>query len=216
MKGDSIVIEAHHVRAAQGICEIILPEIMAREGKYTLTVAGESGSGKSETAAAVAELLGKQAIGCFIFQQDDYFVYPPRSNDRARRSDITWVGPQEVRLDLLDAHLAAFLADAPAIVKPLVIYDEDVVMEEECSLERARVAIAEGTYTTLLENIDAHAFIDRSHRDTRGHRERRARHASELDPFIENVLEIEHGIISGHKARAKIIVNADYSVSLAG
>lgn len=215
MKGDSIVIEEHHVRAAQGICDLVLPEIRAREGKYTLTVAGESGSGKSETAAAVSDLLGQQGIGCFIFQQDDYFVYPPKSNDRARRGDITWVGPQEVKLDLLDAHLAAFLSDTPTIVKPLVIYDEDTVTEEACNLERARVAIAEGTYTTLLENVDAHAFIDRSHRDTRGHRERRARHASELDPFIDDVLKIEHGIISGHKIRATIIVNNDYSVSLA-
>lgn len=216
MKGDSIVIEEHHRQAAQGICGIVLPEIKARQGKYALTVAGESGSGKSETAAAVSELLEAEGIGCFIFQQDDYFVHPPRSNDLARRNDITWVGPQEVRLDLLDAHLAAFLSGDETLVKPLVIYEQDVVSEEQCGLERAKVAIAEGTYTTLLENADARVFIDRSHRDTRAHREKRARHASELDPFIEDVLEIEHGIISRHKARAGIIVHADYTVSTAG
>ncbi len=213
MKGDSIVIEEHHVRAAQGICEIVLPEIQKRDGKYTLTVAGESGSGKSEIAAAVANLLREHGIESRIFQQDDYFVYPPRTNDQTRRNDITWVGPQEVRLDLLDAHLAAFLSDAPTITKPLVLYGEDVVTEEECNVEREQVAIAEGTYTTLLDNVDAHAFIDRSYQDTRAHRERRARHQSELDPFIEDVLEIEHGVISRHKNRAQVIVNADYSVA---
>lgn len=213
MKGDSIVIEEHHLMAAQGICDIILPEIRQREGRYALTIAGESGSGKSETAAAVSDLLTENDTKCFIFQQDDYFVYPPKTNDSTRRNDITWVGTQEVRLDLLDAHLAAFLGGAILIRKPLVVYAEDVVTEEECSLEGVRVAIAEGTYTTLLENVNAHAFIDRSRRDTRAHRERRARHTSELDPFIEDVLEIEHDIISRHKSRANIVVNADYTVT---
>jgi hypothetical protein len=37
------------------------------------------------------------------------------------------------------------------------------------------------------------------------------RDASELDPFIDRVLEIEHGIISLHKSLAQIIVGADYS-----
>ena len=102
MRGDSIVIEPHHKRAAEGICDIILPVLRQSNDRFVLTVAGESGSGKSETAAAVAEQLAQSGIQSYIFQQDDYFVYPPKSNDQARRKDINWVGPQEVRLDLLD------------------------------------------------------------------------------------------------------------------
>jgi uridine kinase len=34
----------------------------------------------------------------------------------------------------------------------------------------------------------------------------------EFDPFIEQVLEIEHDIISGHRERADVIITSDYDV----
>jgi len=187
--------------------------LQASENKFVLTVAGESGSGKSETAAAVADALAQHNIDSYIFQQDDYFVYPPKSNDRARRQDITWVGPQEVKLDLLDSHLRAFRSGAATVVKPLVVYADDTVSEETAEIGAARVAIAEGTYTTLLNNVDVHVFIDRDYQQTRAHREKRRRDDAELDPFIDRVLAIEHHIISKNKMRADIIVHDDYSVS---
>ena len=214
MRGDSIVIEPHHRRAADGVCDIVLPKLLNNKERFVLTVAGESGSGKSETAAAIAEVLAGHDIGCFIFQQDDYFVHPPKSNDRARRDDITWVGPQEVKIDLLDTHLQAF-RDGDEITKPLVIYADDQVSEETVDAGSARVAIAEGTYTTLLSQADVHVFIGRTYRQTRAHREKRRRDDAELDPFIERVLSIEHDIISQHQNRAHIIVHDDYSVFLA-
>jgi len=213
MRGDTIIVEAHHRKAAENIVPRILPEIESSAGKYTITVAGESGSGKSETATAIAELLEKNGVDCVIFQQDDYFVYPPKTNDSTRRKDIGWVGTQEVRLDLLDEHLQAFLDDAENVEKPLVLYEEDTIVSENMAIAQARVAIAEGTYTTALENVDTRVFIDRSFEQTRAHREKRNRDASELDEFTSGVLKIEHDIISSHKTRAKIIINADYTVN---
>jgi len=213
MQGDTIIIEQHHRAAAAEIVPMILPLIENSKGKFTLTVAGQSGSGKSETATAIAEKLDELGIKSVIFQQDDYFVYPPRTNDRARREDIGWVGPQEVNLSLLDRHLKAFLTGSASTVKPLVVYAEDAIRSESMDLGDASVAIAEGTYTTLLNNADIRIFIDRNYEDTRAHREKRKRDAAELDPFIDNVLLIEHHIISSHKPRADIIINADYSVS---
>lgn len=214
MQGDAIVVEEHHRRAGHGVCEQILPELQNTSGCYVVSVAGESGSGKSETAQALADALGKHDIQCVILQQDDYFVYPPRSNDRARRKDIEWVGPQEVRLDVLEQNLADFIAGATSVVKPLVVYERDEITEETLEIGEARVLIAEGTYTTLLANADTRVFIDRSYLDTRAHREKRARHESELDPFIDQVLAIEHVIISAHKADADLIIASDYTVSV--
>ncbi len=213
MKGDSIVVEEHHIKAAQGAVTIMLPEIMNNRGKYTISVAGESGSGKSEIASAIADKLKAKGITSIIFQQDDYFVYPPKTNDATRRKDISWVGPQEVKLDLLDQHLGDFLDGKDHIIKPLVVYEEDCVEDDTMQLGDAEIAIAEGTYTTLLKNVNCRIFIDRDYRDTRKHREKRIRHASELDPFIDKVLAIEHGLISEHKAKASIIVNKDYESS---
>jgi len=214
MRGDSIVIEDHHRKAARGIAPVVLRTLDSHPQRLGVSIAGESGSGKSETAAALAELLCEHSVASAILQQDDYFVYPPKSNDRARRDDIDWVGPQEVRLDLMDEHLRAFLGGAASIEKPLVIYEEDKVTSETMAFAEARVAIAEGTYTTLLESVTHRVFIDRDYTQTRKHREKRKRDPSELDPFIDRVLAIEHGIISSHKARADIIIDADYCASL--
>lgn len=210
MRGDVILVEAHHRRAAEAIVERILAAISAKAGRYTMTVAGESGSGKSETAKALAEALEARGVACGIYQQDDYFVLPPKSNDKKRREDIAWVGTQEVRLDLLDAHLAAALAGADEVKKPLVIYDDDVITEETMDLRGLKVLIAEGTYTTLLEHVDTRVFIARTRLETLEARRKRGREA--IEPFIEKVLEIEHAIISPQAARAHVVISKDYDV----
>lgn len=212
MQGDTIVIEEHHHRAAIQVAAILLPVIQAAEGRFTLTVAGESGAGKSEIAVAIARHLEVAELPSMVFQQDDYFVYPPKTNDRTRRRDISWVGPQEVRLDLLDSHLQAFVEGKPNVEKPLVVYGDDRIDSEVLDMAQARVAIAEGTYTTKLEHADMRVFIDRDYRNTRKHRERRNRDAAELDSFTDDVLAIEHDIISADKTRADIIIDKDYSV----
>ncbi len=40
-----------------------------------------------------------------IIQQDDYFVHPPKTNEQIREKNIGWVGPGEVRLDLLNENI---------------------------------------------------------------------------------------------------------------
>ena len=212
MQGDVIIVEEHHRRAAEAIVEAILGEIQAHEGRYTMTVAGESGSGKSETAKALADALGERGVAAGIYQQDDYFVLPPRSNDAKRREGIEWVGTQEVRLDLLDEHMAAAASGAAEVVKPLVIYDDDCVSEETMSLDGLEVVIAEGTYCTLLENANKRVFINRNRLETMESRIKRGR--EKMDPFIEEVLKIEHAIISKHRERAHIIITRDYDVEL--
>jgi len=215
MKGDSIIVEAHHRKAAEAIVPVLLP-LLGNGRRFTISVAGESGAGKSETAKAIAQALEPHGIEAVIFQQDDYFIHPPRTNDATRRADIDWVGLGEVRLDLMDEHLEAFLQGNGAIEKPLVDYRADCVDSETLNPGSAQVAIADGTYTTLLENVHCHVFIDLDFRQTRKHREKRRRDDSELDPFIDRVLLIEHGIIVSHKPRADIVVNEDYDIRVTG
>lgn len=141
MRGDKILVEEHHIRAAEKIVEMVLPEIEASGGRYTMTVGGESGSGKSETAQAIADELERKGVKCAILQQDDYYVYPPRTNDSTRRKDLNWVGPQEVRLDAMDRSLDEILAGKNSIEKPLVIYEEDRITTETLDLGGVKVAI---------------------------------------------------------------------------
>ncbi len=211
MKGDILIIKDHHRKAARAVAEALLPEVNAARDHYFITVAGESGAGKSEIAAAIAEVLEENNISTYIFQQDDFFVYPPKTNANKRKEDISWVGIQEVKLELIDEILLAIKNDMTEIDKPLVIFDEDRITEEQIQLENTKVIIVEGTYTTLLKNADCNVFIDRNINDTRESRKERAREAQ--DEFLEKVLMIEHNIISANKDKAHIIINKDFSIT---
>lgn len=210
MIGDKLNIREEHRKAAQGVLKLLLPEIAQSAGKYALAIAGESGSGKSELAAVLAERLLEKGFKSIVLQQDDYFVYPPKTNAAKRRQDIQWVGASEVHLDLLDRNIREALDNKDEITKPLVIYKEDRVTQEAIKLQGVKVVIAEGTYTTLLQNVHARIFIDRTYVDTKAARLQRAREAP--DPWIEEILAVEHRIISAHKSRADVIITRDYSV----
>jgi uridine kinase len=214
MIGDKLIIKDKHRRAAEQIVERILPELRSSPRIYTITIAGESGSGKSETGQALADALNRRDFKTLVLQQDDYFVYPPKTNDKARRKDVDRVGMQEVRLDLLDEHLRQARSGAKTIVKPLVVYEEDRISEETVSLRGVAVVVAEGTYTTALDNVDTRVFIDLTYLQTLQSRLERAREAQ--DDFLEKVLEIEHRIISAYKSRADYLVDEQFRVVYPG
>jgi uridine kinase len=208
MKGDKLFINKEHIKTANQSLELLLPEIKTAKGRFIITVAGESGSGKSEVAAALSKALSRQRIKSTILQQDDYFVYPPKTNENMRRKDIRHVGMSEVKLDLLDQNLKDAVTGQSTITKPLVIFDEDRITTETIDLEGVNVIIVEGTYTTTLMNAHRRIFIDRNYIDTLTARLKRAREVQ--DEFLETVLEIEHVIIQSQKAKADIIITRDY------
>jgi uridine kinase len=213
MKGDVIVVEEHHVRVAQAIVPDLIDAITNAPSRYVITVAGESGSGKSETGKAIADELAAHDLTAVLLGQDDYFVLPPKSNDAKRRDDDTWLGPHvEVRLDLLEQNLVDALEGADEIVKPLIDYDANSVEEETIDLRGVEVVIAEGTYTSLLKHVDTRVFIARNRLDTLEHRQKRNRGSEVGDPFIENILELEHKIIAGHRQLADFVITRDYDV----
>lgn len=209
MIGDRVIPGPHHTRAAEQIVGLL--EAPPEGERPVLTIAGESGSGKSEIASEIARLLSKRDYSVFIFAQDDYFLYPPKTNDGMRRKDIDHVGTTEVDLPLLDAHIAHFRRSDGALEKPLVIFDDDVISKETIEPMQYDIGIAEGTYTSMLESASIRVFIDRTFADTRD--DRIARKRDKIDAFSEEVLDIEHRIISEHRALADIIVNKDFSIT---
>lgn len=210
MKGDKLVIQEGHVKAARHIMKLLLPQIRKTQSKFVITIAGESGSGKSEIAAVLSEFLSEKGIKSTVIQQDDYFVYPPKTNAKMRRKDISHVGLSEVHLAVLDQNLHDIMEGKSEIDKPLVIFDEDLITKETVKLEGVKVIIVDGTYTTILKNAHQRIFIDRTYVDTKETRKCRAR--EEQDEFLEKILQIEHKIISSHKPQADIIVTNNYEV----
>jgi uridine kinase len=205
MIGDKLVIEKHHTDRAVEICDLLKDRF---RDKFVVTVAGESGSGKSELASEIARLLTQEGLKTGILQQDDYFVFPPKTNHEMRRRNLEQVGPYEVKLDFLDSNLRSFKRGENPIYKPLVVYDEDRITTEEMDTTDLGALVAEGTYTSLLQFADFRVFIDRDYHQTLEARKRRAR--DKWEPFIQDVLEREHQIISQHKALAQVIVAPDF------
>jgi uridine kinase len=208
MRGDILIIGDHHRQAAHGIFEMTNDAVVSKAGKFIFTIAGESGAGKSELASALKDHFEKSGIAAYIIQQDDYFKYPPKTNARMRVGDISRVGPGEVQLDLLNHNLQTILSGKSALEKPLVIFAEDRITTETIDLSPFKVIIIDGTYTTLLDHVDCHVFIGRDNNDTREDRLRRNR--EKQDEYLEQILEIEHNIISLHKSKADIIVSKDF------
>ncbi|MBM3131783.1 MAG: hypothetical protein FJZ95_01960 [Chloroflexi bacterium] len=196
----------HHPGIIRDLADLIVSRIETSRKTFAVAIAGESGSGKTELASALLKELSTSGIRTLVLHQDDYFVLPPKTNEAMRRKDIGRVGMGEVQLALLDQHLGEIKEGKKEITMPRMIFDENRADEETMDIDGVQAVIVEGTYTTTLRNLDLRVFIDRTYLQTRNARRLRARETQ--DEFLERVLEIEHGIISRHKASADIVVRA--------
>jgi uridine kinase len=213
MKGDIVVVQPQHKKVAREIVSKIIMKIRSKKRIFTITVGGESGSGKSEISLAISNELNNLGIKTLILGQDDYFFLPPELNSGKRRTNSDWLGPHiEVNLDLLEQNLVEAIQGKSEISKPLIDYNANTIETQMINLEGVKVIIAEGTYTSLLRNIDTKIFITRNWLLTLGDRKKRNRGDEVTNPFTEKILETEHKIIAGHKHLADIIVNDDYEV----
>ncbi len=210
MIGDKLNIKTEHICAAGAVADRVIPDIKVCQSVFVISIAGESGAGKSEIAFSLSQQLEKKGYPNVLLQQDDYFVYPPKTNAERRKKDIRQVGPSEVHLSLIEQNLTDILEGKKQITKPLVVFDEDRISSEVISLEGIFVVIAEGTYTTLLKQVNCRIFIDRDLHDTREARGQRAREAQ--NTHLEKILEIEHRIISSHRTYSDLIITRDYAV----
>ena len=211
MRGDILLIRKYHTKAAGRIAGILLSEIRSSVSRYVIAISGESGSGKTEIAHELAEILKKNGIKSVSVHQDDYFRYPPKTNYKMRRKNISLVGAKEVKLSLLDEHIKRFKNPrAVRLRKPLVYFNEDKIKNETIPCKTAKVMIVDGTYAALLKNIDKKIFLSRTHKDTL--KTRLARKREKIDAVDKKILAIEHGIISKHKKLADVIVKKDHSV----
>ena len=213
MKDDIIVIEEHHREVARKIVQKSITRIMSHPTKYLMTVAGESGSGKSETARAIADELKAKGLKSIVLGQDDYFYLPPKLNDTKRRKNPDWMGPHvEVNIAALQENINQALNGTTKLVKPIIDYHNSDVGNEEIDIAGTKVIIAEGTYTSLLKNINTKIFIARNRIDTLSHRKKRNRGTEAQDPFIEEILKTEHKIIAGHMFLADFVITKEYNL----
>jgi len=214
MKGDIVLIQEHHKRAAKEITTQIIDKIKDKPSRFVITVAGESGSGKSETGLAIANELKELGIESVVLGQDDYFYLPPKLNSAKRHEDPDWLGPHaEVNFEKFEQNLIDAIENKTSIEKPLVDYNANTTEPQIINLENVKVIIAEGTYTSLLKHVDIKVFISRNWLKTLEDRRKRNRGNEVNDPFTEQILATEHKIIAGHKQLADFIISDEFEVT---
>lgn len=202
-----------HEQAASVIISRIINSIHAKEKRYTISLAGESGCGKTETGKALVTELNRNGVNSLVLGQDNYFLLAPLANDAKRKKHPEWLGPhKEVNMKLLDETLVEAINGADSINVPHIDYDTNVERIEKVSIADIKVLIVEGTYTSLLKHIDTRIFIDADYNETLKYRKLRNRGNEVNDPFVENILETEHKIIAGHKFLADFVITKDYDV----
>lgn len=213
MKGDQIEINEANYQVAQQLIHILENKISSSKTPYLISIGGESGTGKTTTAYAVAELLNRSNINTIILSLDDYFNLPPQSNDKKRREDPTWLGPhKEINFITLNKNIHDILKGEEEIIKPHVDYHNNTIQNVSLNLKGIKVIVLEGTYVSLIKNVHCKVFILGGPEETLENRLKRNRGLEMNDAFIENILQTEHKIIAGHQFLADFIIDLDYKL----
>lgn len=207
MIGDNITIQAKYLETAAQL----LPHLPPSDARICVAIGGESGSGKTVTALALKQLLDEKGRYATVLHQDDYFKLPPQTNHQARVANMAHIGVQEVDMLALQQAIDGFLMGSNRLIKPLIDYQANTILEETIALETTKILLLEGTYSMLLDNIALKIFIARNYHDT--YQQRMARGRDEASAFIEAVLAIEHRLISPLYANADLIIQRDYSIT---
>jgi uridine kinase len=177
-----------------------------------IAIAGESGCGKTVTARALSKYLTHSGKNVITLHLDDYFKLPPAKNHEKRLADFEWIGPNEVRLDLLQKHIDCIAKKQKSTLEiPRMNWTTDKEESELVSTIKCDIILIEGTYSLMLERLDIAIFMEHSYLDTLENRLFRNREP--LSEFSQKVLEREHEIIKKQKLKADIIINKNYSVS---
>lgn len=198
---------------AAALAEIVTAHATKRGiSRVVVGIAGESGSGKSITASALAHTLSALGHRAALIHQDDYFLLPPRTNHEHRIESLENVGPHEVDLALIRAHITAFRDRRDVTDAPLVDYPANRFVRHALQLSACDTLVVEGTYVLTLPpaDIDVRVFLEATHEDTR--ERRRARNRDIDDPFIDRVLAIEHDIIVRQRTSADVVIDRNFAI----
>lgn len=207
---ESIEIKQDYFGLSHKIIAALEKQSLLNKKKAVIGICGESGSGKSVTAKCLKLTLEKSGIFSLILHMDCYFKLPPKNNHEKRKEDIAWVGVGEVKMDLWQSHINAFKSNAENLTLPVVDYEKNLFFDYQQNLEQVSVLIVEGGYAFYLEELDYKIFLEKNYKDTLEARRSRTREV--YDPFVEQVLAIEHNLVSSCQHKADMSITKDYLI----
>jgi alpha-galactosidase len=225
--GDKLVITDHHVGLAKAVFPFV--KIIADRGaKYTLSFGGPSGSGKSETASLIGDMIEdnlnqqSRVVAC-----DNYPLRPPSINDANREAIFETDGKEGLRRYLgtteeIDFQRLIGLADSfksgeDSITLRIIDRVNSVVYNDKSvtDVSALKAMIFEGTWSCLIKPVDLKVFLYATPEETMAHRKARNRDGGVGSPIVETVLGIEQEKLE-HISReiAHLIVYRDHTVKI--
>ncbi len=213
MTAGPVACTADQVALANALVDVLAAQDALRvfTGRSVISVAGESGSGKTVTALCLAQALTVHGRPTGVLHQDDYFVLPPATNHANRVLDLANVGPHEVDFARLCSDVEAFRAAANGVTVPQLEYARNRFVTAQRDFATLEVLIVEGTYVVEHVPADARLFLAATSDDTRARRKTRNR---DIDsPLVDRVLAIEHPIIAAQVSLAHIVIDRDFRIT---
>ncbi len=212
MLGDVLLINDMHKEAAQSICERVLTDRNAKEERYRYVVgiSGESGSGKSELAHALGNLLKDNNIRVKVIHTDNYYRIQPLLREEWRRNKgFDQIGITEYDWVKIRKTLRDFKEEQECMI-PCIDLISEQVDKLITDFSKVDLLIVDGLYAIKANDIDMRVFIDLTYHETKINQIIRMKEA--LSDFRLGILEHEHEAVTSLKHMAELVVDKSYQV----
>jgi len=212
MLGDVLLINDMHKEAAQSICERVLTDRNAKEERYRYVVgiSGESGSGKSELAHALGNLLKENNIRVKVIHTDNYYRIQPLLREEWRRNKgFDQIGITEYDWVKIRKTLRDFKEEQECMI-PCIDLIPEQVDKLITDFSKVDLLIVDGLYAIKASDIDMRVFIDLTYHETKINQIIRMKEA--LSDFRLGILEHEHQAVTSLKHMADLVVDKSYQV----
>ncbi len=210
MLGDVLLIEDKHRKAGEKIIEEILKR---KKENFTVTISGESGTGKTELAHVIAKGLRKHGLFAKPIHTDNYYRILPleRTEWRQKNGVDKVVGYDEYNWDQINKTVADFkektFSTMPCV--DLVTEQVDLLTTNFADID---MLIIDGLYAMNLKDVDLKVFIDITYHETG--KAQKLRGKEPQNEYRMKVLLKEHEMVKNLKKMANIMIHKDYSVEI--
>ena len=212
MLGDILLINDMHKDAAQSIFERVLKARASLDERYryVIGISGESGSGKSELAHALGQILKDNHVRVKIIHTDNYYKIQPLLREEWRRNKgFDKIGLGEYDWIKIGKTIRDFKEEQECMI-PCIDLIPEQVDKLITDFSKIDLLIIDGLYAIDTGDVDLRVFIDLTYHETKINQIIRMKEA--LSDFRESILEKEHQAVASLKPKADLIVDKSYQV----
>jgi uridine kinase len=210
MLGDILLITDKHRAAAGKIADHILKN---RKQRMIIAISGESGSGKTELAHAVAKLMRREGIFAKLLHTDNYYKTHPleRREWRTKHGIENVVGYSEYQWDAIYKNLSDFRHGRKSEM-PCVDLVTEQVDRLTTNFSEVDMLIVDGLYAIKTESADLRIFIELTYLETKEKHTKDARGKEVMDETRWATLGQEHKMVQALRPLADLLVTKDFEV----